>query len=55
MLRKELLDVLCCPRCKGDLDYQPEQSVLICRKCGIRYPVKDDIPIMLVEEGKGRE
>lgn len=50
MLKKELLDILCCPKCKGDLDYQPAKQTLTCRKCGRVYPIKDDIPIMLVDE-----
>ncbi len=50
MLKKELLDILCCPKCKGDLDYTPVGNSLTCKKCGRAYPVKDDIPIMLVDE-----
>ena len=50
MIKKELLDILCCPKCKGELDYNPEASSLTCRKCGRKYDVKDDIPIMLVDE-----
>jgi len=52
MLRKELLDILCCPKCKGDLVYDQERSTLTCRKCSSVYPVKNDIPIMLVEHDK---
>lgn len=50
MIKKELLDILCCPKCKGELDYNPEASSLTCRECGRKYDVKDDIPIMLVDE-----
>jgi hypothetical protein len=50
MLRKELLDILCCPKCKGDLDYSVERSSLTCKKCGRVYEVRDDIPIMLVDD-----
>ncbi len=49
-ISKELLDILCCPKCKGDLDYKPDQQTLTCKSCGQVYPVKDDIPIMLPEE-----
>jgi hypothetical protein len=53
MLKPELLAILCCPKCKGDLDYKAEQQTLTCKSCGQVYPVKDDIPIMLVnEDGK---
>ena len=51
MLSKELLDILCCPACKGDLDYRPAESTLACKACGRVYRVKDDIPIMLVNDG----
>jgi len=50
MLSKELLDILCCPKCKGDLDYDAENNKLTCKKCGKVYEVKDDIPIMLVDD-----
>jgi hypothetical protein len=50
MLKKELLDILCCPVCKGDVDYKPERNSLTCEECGRVYQVKDDIPIMLVED-----
>jgi uncharacterized protein YbaR (Trm112 family) len=52
MLKPELLDILCCPKCKGDLDYKPEQNTLTCKKCVHVYQVKDDIPIMLVDDEK---
>jgi uncharacterized protein len=50
MLRKELLDILCCPKCKGDLEYKPEQNTLICPACAVTYPIKNDIPIMLLDK-----
>jgi hypothetical protein len=50
MLKPELLEILCCPKCKGDLDYKAEQQTLTCKSCGLVYQVKDDIPIMLVNE-----
>ena len=50
MLKKELLDILCCPKCKGDLTYDPQKNTLTCKSCGSVYRVKDDIPIMLPEE-----
>ncbi len=52
MLKKELLDILCCPKCKGDLLYEQAKNTLTCKKCGTVYPIKNDIPIMLVENGK---
>lgn len=54
MLKKELLDILCCPKCKGDLEYKPDKSTLTCKSCGKVYEVKDDIPIMLLDEPESR-
>ncbi|HTP13139.1 MAG TPA: Trm112 family protein [Bacteroidota bacterium] len=54
MIRKELLEILCCPKCKGDLDYKPGKNTLTCKECGRVYEVKDDIPIMLVDESSKR-
>jgi len=50
MLKRELLAILCCPKCKGDLDERTEQASLRCLRCGAVYPVKEGIPIMLVED-----
>ena len=52
MLSKELLDILVCPQCKGDLEYDSANARLICHACRLRYPVQDDIPIMLIEEAE---
>jgi uncharacterized protein YbaR (Trm112 family) len=50
MLKKELLDILCCPKCKGDLDYNAGENTLRCKECGTVYQVKNDIPIMLTDD-----
>ena len=50
MLSKELLDILCCPKCHGDLLYEPGKNTLTCKKCSKVYQIKDDIPIMLVDD-----
>ena len=49
-LKKELLDILACPKCKGDLIYKEKDCFLVCNKCRLKYPVKDDIPVMLIDE-----
>lgn len=49
-LSAELLAILVCPRCKGELEYREAESSLVCRACSLRYPVRDDIPIMLTDE-----
>ncbi|MBI4043334.1 MAG: Trm112 family protein [Candidatus Diapherotrites archaeon] len=50
-LSRELLDVLCCPACKGDLDYRKKEQKLACTKCGRVYAIEDGIPVMMVDEG----
>lgn len=52
MLKKELLEILVCPKCKGDLNYLSEKSALDCKKCNLRYRIDDDIPVMLIDEAK---
>lgn len=52
MLSKELLEILVCPQCKGDLDYDAEGSKLTCRACRLRFPIQGDIPIMLIDEAE---
>lgn len=52
MISKELLDILVCPACKGDLDFVPEVPALVCPACRLRYRIEDDIPIMLVDEAE---
>lgn len=47
---KELLDILACPKCKGDLILSPKEDSLICNTCKVKYLIKDDIPIMLIDE-----
>ncbi len=49
---KDLLDILACPSCRGEVDYREEEQVIVCRSCGYRYPVRDDIPVMLIEEAE---
>jgi hypothetical protein len=51
-LSEELLSILVCPQCKGDLRYDREAMRLICEACRLRYPIVDDIPVMLVEEAE---
>ena len=49
---KELLEILACPVCKGDVAPDEDGNYLICEKCRLKYEVRDDIPIMLPEEAK---
>jgi uncharacterized protein len=48
---KELLDILACPNCRGEVEYREEEDLIVCvGQCGYRYPVRDDIPVMLIDE-----
>ncbi|MEJ5307806.1 MAG: Trm112 family protein [candidate division WOR-3 bacterium] len=49
---KRLLDILICPKCKGELIYDEERDILICKKDGIYYEIKNNIPVMLIEKAK---
>ena len=49
-LSPKLLAILVCPKCKGPLEYREQESALLCQQCRLRYPVRDDIPIMLLDE-----
>ena len=52
MVSKDLLDILVCPKCKGDLAYLPENNALDCSACSLRYRIDDDIPVMLIDEAQ---
>ncbi len=49
---KELLDILACPKCKGDIYLNDTKNGLICENCKLLYEIRDDIPIMLIDEAK---
>jgi uncharacterized protein len=51
-ISKELLEILACPKCKGDIRLNDTGDGLICDKCRLVYEIKDDIPIMLIDEAK---
>lgn len=46
----EVLEILACPKCKGPL--QAEGDALVCEPCALRYPVRDGIPVLIVEEAE---
>jgi uncharacterized protein len=48
----ELLEILVCPNDRGEVDYIESEQVIVCRTCGYRYPVRDDIPVMLIDEAE---
>jgi uncharacterized protein YbaR (Trm112 family) len=50
-LSPDLLEILVCPRCKGELEHRTDpEEVLVCNACRLIYAVEDDIPIMLIDE-----
>lgn len=49
-VRKELLEILACPKCKAPVTLSEDGEGLVCKACKVVYPVRDDIPIMIVEE-----
>jgi len=50
MIDKELLEILACPQCKAAVEVKDRK--VVCPKCGRKYPIKDGIPVMLVEEAE---
>ncbi|MBU0480467.1 MAG: Trm112 family protein [Proteobacteria bacterium] len=52
MIKKELLDILACPKCKKPVTLNDAKDGLICDKCKLLYEIRDDIPIMLIDEAK---
>lgn len=51
-LNKELLDILACPKCKGDIRLNTSENGLICDNCRLLYHIKDGIPVMLIDEAE---
>lgn len=56
-ISSELLEILVCPKCKAKVELKADGKGLKCKnpECGLVYPVKDDIPVMLVEEAKAEK
>lgn len=50
MIDQDLLKILACPACRGEVEQRDEK--IICTKCGRRYPIKNGIPIMLVDQAE---
>ena len=49
-INKELLEILACPKCKGDVQLNDKGDGLICPKCELLYPIREEIPVMLIDE-----
>ena len=54
MLDSQLLEILVCPKCKGELRYDkdPPAPALVCETCSVSYPIRDGIPILLIDEAE---
>ncbi len=50
MIDKELLGILACPDCKGPVEELGEK--IVCKKCGRKYPIRDGVPVMLIDESE---
>jgi len=55
MIKKELLDILACPKCKGKVKLNEDSTYLICDSCMLKYPIEDGIPIMLIDRAEKLE
>ena len=51
-ISKDLLEILACPKCKGDVYLNENEDGLICDACKLKYRIKDDIPVMLIDEAE---
>lgn len=51
-LSKELLEILACPKCKGEVALQGDGMKIVCSACCLAYPVRDGIPVMLIDEAE---
>jgi uncharacterized protein YbaR (Trm112 family) len=51
-LDKDLLDILACPKCKGDVKLTESGDGLVCEACKLLYRIENDIPVMLIDEAE---
>ena len=51
-LDPKLLEILVCPKCRGELEYREAEQRLLCGACRLQYRVEDDIPVMLIDEAE---
>ncbi len=48
----ELMDILACPKCKSSVEAAPDGGTILCHQCKLSYPVRDNIPVMLIDEAE---
>jgi uncharacterized protein YbaR (Trm112 family) len=51
-LSKELLQILACPKCKQEIYLTKDEKWLACKHCKLKYPIREEIPVMLIEEAE---
>lgn len=51
-VQPELLEILVCPKCKGEIHLNKSKDGLVCEHCRLQYEIRDDIPIMLIDEAQ---
>jgi len=49
-ISKELLEVIACPKCRGEVELSLKEDALICKRCRLVYEIREGIPIMLIDE-----
>ena len=52
MIDQELLEILACPKCKTDVKLEGDRIICTNPQCGLRYPIRDGIPVMLIDEAE---
>ncbi len=52
---ERLLEILACPKCRGDLKLSDDKNWLICENCKVKYPIEEDIPILLIDKAEKLE
>jgi len=52
MISEKLIEILTCPKCKGEIKYIEEKKMIICQKCRLKFKIIDNIPIMLLDEAE---
>lgn len=55
MISNDLLDILACPKCKGSVELTAKGDALVCKSCRLMYEIREDIPVMLIDEAKKLE
>ncbi len=48
----QLLEILVCPKCRGELELRDDPPALVCQSCRLVYPIRDGIPILLIDEAQ---